>query len=347
MKRSGVVTSSVVLAFLSVAARSQINGIGPTGPIVRAETGLRFTEGPAQDATGSLYFSDVQGNTIYKIDTNGQRTTFLTPSDNANGIYFDRTDRMLVCQHAGRVVEIDTTTKAITVIAGTYNSAAFNSPNDLVPDVWGGVYFTDPTFGGNRQDKEAVYYRAPNGTVTRLIDTLLRPNGVVLSPREDTLYVASQNPSAVMAYPVLGPGQLGSGTQWFPLGGSSVDGMTVDSNGNLYLARPGFSAIEVVTPAGTSLGRIPFPESPSNCAFGGPTRNTLWVTARTSVYRAPMIATGYRPLRLTASGNTIASSGGRVTFGIESTPIQSGRLYVVLTSNSGASRGVNVLGTWV
>ncbi len=347
MPHSRSLSSLLACALLPALAPAQIKDIGPSGPIVRIETGLRFTEGPAQDIAGNLYFSDVQGNTIYKIDANGQRSTFLTQSSNANGIYFDRKDRMLVCQHAGRVVEVDTTTKAVTVLAGTYNSVAFNSPNDLVPDVWGGVYFTDPTFGGNRQDKEAVYYRAANGTVTRLIDALLRPNGVVLSPKEDTLYVASQNPSAVMSYPVLGPGRLGPGTQWFALGGSSVDGMTVDSSGNIYMARPGFSAIEVVTPAGTSLGRITFPESPSNCAFGGQAMKTLFVTARTSVYSAPMLATGHRPLRLTASGTTLSSTGGRVTFGIEATPIQAGRLYVMLTSNTGATQGLPVNGTWV
>ncbi|MCB9889467.1 MAG: SMP-30/gluconolactonase/LRE family protein [Planctomycetes bacterium] len=331
--------------FLLAALPGQITGIGPSGPIVRAETGLTFTEGPAQDASGNLYFSDVQGNAIYRIDPSGQRTTFLTPSSNANGIYFDRADRMLVCQHAGRVVQVDVATKAVTVLAGTYNTTAFNSPNDIVADVWGGFYFTDPTFGGNRQDKTAVYYHAANGAVTRVIDNLSQPNGVLLSPREDVLYVASQNPSAVMSYPVLGPGTLGAGTQWFPLAGNSVDGMTVDTAGNLYLARPNFSAIEVVTPAGTSLGRITFAERPSNCTFGGSDMRTLWVTARTSVYRAPMIARGHRPARLLASADSVAVTGGKVDLGIVTAPVHSGRTYVILAGTSGTSPGLILEGT--
>jgi gluconolactonase len=325
------------LLILALPATAQIPGIGPKGPVTRPFTGFTFTEGPAQDAAGNLYFSDVQGNRIHKVDTASNLTTFLTPSGNANGIFFDRFDRMLVCRHAGDVVQVDTTTKAITTVAGLYNGKRFNSPNDLCPDVHGGVWFTDPTFGGNFQDKEAVYYQPASGPVARVVD-LVRPNGILLSPREDVLYVASGTPSAIMAYPVLAPGSLGTGTQLFPLGGNSVDGMTIDTKGNLYLARG--MTIEVITPQGKSLGTIPVAERPSNCAFGGPDLKTLYITARTSLYKADMESTGHRGMRLAASGTQIPIGGGRVDFGLVASPLLTGRVYALVGGMTGEAPGV-------
>jgi gluconolactonase len=335
--------TDLVLATLAGCCSSlaaQIPGIGPVGPVTRADTGFTFTEGPAQDAGGNLYFSDVQGNRIHRVDPNGNRTTFLDPSGNANGIFFDRDDRMLVCQHAGRVIEVDVNTKAVTVLAGTHNNVRFNSPNDLVADAFGGFWFTDPTFGGNFQDKQGVYYRAAGGAVTRLIDNLTSPNGIMLSVGETTLYVASSNPQAVMAYPVLGPGVLGAGAPFFPLGSNTVDGMSIDTNGNLYLTRPNQSAIEVVTPAGVSLGRFTVPERPSNCAFGGKDLRTLFITARTSLYKADMLSTGQRPARLLASAGSVPVLGGRVDFAVHTTPVHNLRLYAILASASGTAPGL-------
>jgi gluconolactonase len=321
-------------------APAQIPGIGPTGPVVRAFMGFNFTEGPAQSASGDLYFTDVNTNIIHKVDTANVRTTFLSNSMAANGVDFDRTDRMVVClMAAGSVVSIDRVTLTMTTLAGLHAGARFNSPNDLISDAYGGIYFTDPNFRGNFQDREAVYYIDARNAVRRVIPDLVRPNGIMLTPGEDTLYVASGTPSAVMAYPVLGPGVLGAGRQFFALGGSSVDGMTIDTNGNLYLARPGLLAIEVVNPAGVSLGRIAIPEAPSNVAFGGPDHRTMYVTARTSVYRADMLSTGHVPMRLAASANTVPVTGGSVDFDVTSIPLFAGRLVLLLASASGTEPG--------
>jgi gluconolactonase len=302
--------------------------------------GFSFTEGPAQSATGDFYFSDVTTNTIHKVDQSNQLSTFLTASRAANGIEFDRTDRMVVClMDAGSVVAIDIATRAITTLAGQYNGLRFNSPNDLIADVWGGIWFTDPNFRGNFQDRQAVYYIDGGSQVTRVIPDLTRPNGIALSPGEDVLYVAATTPAAIMAYPVLGPGQLGPGVQLFPLGTATVDGMTVDTRGNLYLARPGLSAIEVVTPAGVSLGRIAIPEAPSNVAFGGPAHQTMYVTARTSLYRATMLSTGHVPMRLSASAGTIPVGGGSVGFTLSVPTLFSGRGVLLLASATGTAPG--------
>ncbi len=333
---------------LATRAPAQINGIGPIGPVVRAFQGFSFTEGPAQSACGDLYFTDVTTNIIHRVDTSNVLSTFLPASQSANGIEFDRTDRMLAClMNAGSVVAIDRTTRAITTLAGQYAGNRFNSPNDLIADVHGGVWFTDPNFRGNTQDREAVYYIDARNAVTRVIGDLTRPNGIMLSPREDTLFVASTTPSAVMAYPVLGPGVLGAGRQFFPLGGSSVDGMTVDTNGNLYLARPGLSAIEVVTPLGTSLGRIAIPEAPSNVAFGGANHRTMYVTARTSLYRADMLSTGHVPMRLAASSNTVSVTGGSVNLDVTTIPLFQQRPVLMVASSTGTEPGFAIDGTRV
>lgn len=280
-----------------------IAGIGPAGPIVRAHTGFKFTEGPAADAQGNVYFTDIPNNRIHKVDTAGKLTTFLEDSQRCNGLMFDGRGRLIACQGgAGRVIAIDVATKKIEVLADSYNGKRFNAPNDLVVDRHGGVYFTDPAFGKDApaQDKMAVYYIAPDGKVVRLIDDLQRPNGVILSPDEKTLYVLPSGSPDVMAYPVLAPGKLGKGRvlcqlQQAPEGQMrGGDGLTVDTAGNLYLTQPSLKAIQVVRPDGKTLGLITFPEAPANCTFGGPDMKTFFVTARTSLYTVKMEATGHR-----------------------------------------------------
>lgn len=288
---------SFILAFIIVSdAQAQIPGIGPVEPIRRVSTGFAFTEGPASDIKGNIYFTDVSRNRIHKLDLQDQLSTFLEDSQGSNGLMFDSNERLTVCQSSlGRIIKIDINSKAIEPIAEQFQGKRFDRPNDLVIDKQGGVYFSDPVFSGAMiQDKMGVYYVSADGQVSRVIDNLSRPNGVILSPDEKTLYVLS-GASNVMAYPVNSPGQLGQGRVFVQLQSTSNgDGMTVDTQGNLYLTRPGINAIEVVTAQGKSLGLIQVPESPSNCTFGGADFKTLYITARTSVYSAKMAVVGHR-----------------------------------------------------
>ena len=276
---------------------AQIPNIGPIGDVVRAYTGFQFTEGPAADRQGNLYFSDVQRNRIHKIDTQGQLSTFLENTQGCNGLMFDARGRLVACQSgAGRMIAIDVETRNFEVIAEEYQGKRFNSPNDVVIDRNGGIYFSDPFFGAGQmiQDRQGVYYVSSGGQVSRVIDNLTRPNGVILSPDESTLYVLSAQP-VVMAYTVEEPGRLAAGRVLAQLqSSSSGDGMTIDTRGNLYVTRPSINALQVLSPDGASLGTIPIPEAPANCTFGGADMKTLFVTARTSVYTAPMEATGHR-----------------------------------------------------
>ncbi len=298
----------VLSATLSLSPRAaepadeSIPGIGPAGEIMKVHSGFQFTEGPAADTNGNVYFTDIPAERINKVDAAGKLSVFLEPSGHANGLMFNAAGNVVACQMDGRLVEIDIATKQVQPLAETFNGKRFNAPNDLVIDSAGGVYFTDPHFRAPEplpQDKLGVYYRATNGTVTRLIDDLPAPNGVILSPDEKTLYVIPSLQKEMMAYPVTGSGKLGEGRVFCTLQqppdstgrGSGGDGLTIDTKGNLYItSRLG---LQVFNPEGKLLGIIELPEQPANVTFGGKDRKTLYVTARTSLYSVEMEATGH------------------------------------------------------
>jgi len=273
---------------------TNIPGIGPIGPVEQRHLGLTFTEGPAADALGNVYFSDVQGNRIYKSDTRGLLSVFLPNSSACNGLMFNQAGRLIACQRdQRRVIAIDTATMNVTALATNFSGGQFTGPNDLVVDATGGVYFTDPNFGGGQTGPtQSVYYVNAEGVVSQVISNLSRPNGIILSTDERTLFVVLSGAARLMSYPVSSPGILGPGiTNPIPQTG---DGMTIDTQGNLYLCQPNVNQILVRSPAGTTLGHITFPQAPANCAFGGRDMKTLFVTARTSVYICRMETTGHR-----------------------------------------------------
>jgi gluconolactonase len=186
------------------------------------------------------------------------------------------------------------------VLADRYDGKRFNAPNDLVIDKQGGIYFTDPEFLAPKplpQGKTAVYYIAADGKVSRLIDDLPNPNGVLLSPDERTLYVIPSGQAEMISYPVESPGKIGKRRVFCTLkqrkegqkGGG--DGLTVDVKGNLYITSG--LGLQVFAPDGKLLGIIALPEQPANVDFGGKDLKTLYVTARNSLYTIPMEVSGH------------------------------------------------------
>lgn len=278
-----------------------IPGVGPAGKIMKVNSGFKFTEGPAADRAGNLYFSDIPNERIHKLDKDGKLSVFVEKSNKSNGLMVNAKGEIVACQMgAGRVVAYGPDGKKPRVVADKYNGKPFNAPNDLVIDKQGGVYFTDPGFGAKPplpQDKAGVYYVDPEGKVTRLIENLAKPNGVILSPDEKTLYVIPSGPAEMMAYGVEAPGKIGKGRVFCKLQGigdkpgSGGDGCTIDTKGNLYVTST--LGIQVFDPEGKYLGHITFPEQPANVTFGGPDMKTLYVTARTSLYSVRMEATGH------------------------------------------------------
>ena len=280
---------------------SGIPGLGPVGPFQQLHGGLAFTEGPAADAEGNVYFTDIPNDRIYKMDLAGQLTKVQEPAGHANGLMFDARGNLVKCEMDGQVAVLSLTDKTQRVLAGQYQGNRFNAPNDLVIDARGGIYFTDPHYRAPEplpQGKTAVYYLAANGEIHRLVDDLNAPNGVILSPDEQTLYVIPSQQAEMMAYPVQGPGKLGRGRVFCqlkqPAGqtNSGGDGMTVDVQGNLYIASA--LGLQVYSPRGQLRGILQVPEQPANVTFGGADRKTLFVTARTSIYTAKMQVAGHR-----------------------------------------------------
>jgi len=282
-----------------------IAGIGPTGPVTKLHGGFQFTEGPAADRQGNLFFSDIPSNRIHKVDAAGKLSVYIEPSNHTNGLMVNARGELVACEMDGRIVAYaprasESAATEPRVITAEHNGARYNAPNDLVVDRAGGVYFTDPHFRAPMplpQGKTGVYYVDAAGKVTRLIDDLKAPNGVILSPDEKTLYVIPSQQSEIMAYAVEGPGKIGAGSVLAnmkqPEGKTGVggDGLTIDTAGNLYIATG--LGLQVVSPKGEALGIIKLPEGPANVTFAGPENKTLYVTARTGLYTVPMQATGH------------------------------------------------------
>ncbi len=282
------------------AADGAIRGIVPTGPAKEISGTFKFTEGPATDKNGVVYFTDVPAEKVYKIEPDHTAVVVREKSNGANGLMFNAAGDLVGCQKNGIVVW-NAAKDEERVLASEFDGKPLNRPNDLVVDAAGGVYFTDPIFsldGKPNQPVSGVFYVTADGKLTRLIDDIVGPNGIILSPDEKTLYVLTFLREQQWAYPVLGPGKLGPGRVFCTLeqvpgkknGGG--DGCAVDSRGNLYIATA--TGVQVFDTQGKMLGTIKVPKNASNCEFGGRDLKTLYVTARTSVYAYPMEVAGHR-----------------------------------------------------
>ncbi len=295
--------SLVALLLLACDAPGQekpIEGIGPAGKVERIDAKFDFTEGPVW-VGDSLYFTDIPRSRIHRLDSAGKVHVFVEDSKHANGLFAHASGEIYACQMDGRLAAYSADGKEVRVLADKFGEQRFNAPNDLVIDREGGVYFTDPAFRAPMplpQQNTCVYYLSPAGQVTRLIEDLPNPNGVLLSPDEKTLYVIPSGQEEMMAYTVQSPGKISDGRVFCKLkqaidqrnGGG--DGLTVDASGNLYITSK--LGLQVFSPEGKPLGIIETAEQPANVTFGGKDLQTLYVTARTGVYKIPMHAQGHR-----------------------------------------------------
>ncbi len=287
----------VCVTFSTVAPAVELEDlVAPGARVERVASGFRFVEGPAWSPDGFLLFSDVQASRIIKLNPDGSVENFLRPSGQSNGLMFDRAGFLYMCQHGPRqVARIDLEKdKEITVLASRYDGGRLNSPNDLALDAHGGIYFTDPRYGGGalEQPVMAVYYIDPDGAVSRIIDDLRRPNGILVSPDGLYLYVAEPDRRQLYRYRILAPGEIDDKTLIFTGDAgdaSGPDGMAHDVHGNIYAT---YRRIVVLEPDGNLIGRIGVSEHPANCAFGGKDNRTLYITARTSLYKIDMNVEG-------------------------------------------------------
>ncbi len=274
-----------LMALLIVAAgwsAAEAGVVAEGAKVEKLAGGFEFTEGPAADAQGNVFFSDIPNNRIHKWSLEGKLSTFRENSGGANGLYFDKNGNLLACEGGGRqLVSIDPKGN-VTILADKYEGKRFNSLNDLWIDPKGGVYFTDPRYGnrdGMEQDGEHVYYLSPDRKkLARVINDLVRPNGVIGTPDGKTLYVADNGDNKTFVYKVNEDGTL-AGKRLFAPEGS--DGMTIDNEGSVYLTT---KVVAVYNKDGQKIESISVPEQPANVTFGGRDNQTLFITARTSLY---------------------------------------------------------------
>ncbi len=254
--------------------------------VTKLADGFKFTEGPAVDKEGNIYFTDIPNSRIHKWSTDGKLSTFMENTNRANGLFFDKDGNLIACSGgAAKLISIDPAGNMM-ILASTYQDKPFNSVNDLWIDPAGGIYFTDPRYGSRKnmpQDGEHVYYlSADRKKLIRVVDDMVRPNGVLGTPDGKHLYVADHGAGKTYVY-TIGPDGMLSGKKLFAEQGS--DGMTLDENGNLYLTA---KAVLVYEPSGKLIQTIEVPERPANVVFGGKDGKTLFITARKSLYSVNM-----------------------------------------------------------
>jgi len=267
------------------AGQSRPGGAGgivaPGAKVVQLAKGFQFTEGPAVDRKGNVFFSDVRASRTYKWSPDGKVSLFRENTGGANGLAFDKAGNLLACEGAGgRIVSVDPAGK-VTVVAGGYGGKPFNRPNDLWIDPKGGVYFSDPLYGrgSKRQDGEHVYYVTPDRKkVVRVIADMVRPNGLAGTADGKTLYVADAGARKTYRYAVNADGTLRDKKL---LVAEGSDGMKLDRKGNVYLTA---GAVLVYNPAGKQIAKIAVPLRPTNLCFAGPDKRMLFITARSAIY---------------------------------------------------------------
>lgn len=266
-------------------------------------TSIAFTEGPTVDAEGNVYFTDTVSQRIMKLASDGKLSVFREKSNGANGLLIDPQGRLIACEGdrggTPRVTRTDLKTGKMEVLAADYNGQRFDTPNDVTIDSRGRLYFTDLPGG-------AVYRVDAPGKIVRLLNRpdIQRPNGIQVSPDDKTLYLIEANQAEggarlIRAYDLSPSGELSRMRVHFNFyPGRSGDGMSIDTEGNLYVSaglnrRRGTSetldtqcGVHVISPQGKRIAFHPIPEDTiTNNTFGGPDRKTLYITAGKTLFK--------------------------------------------------------------
>ena len=278
--------ATIVLMALSMGA----GVVEPGAKLEKLAGEFKFTEGPAADAEGNVYFTDQPNDRILRWGTDGKLTTFMQPCGRSNGLCFDGKGRLLACaDEKNELWSIDVATKRVTVLVKEFNGKLLNGPNDLWVHPDGSVYFTDPLYKREywkrdpemQQDGQHVYRLSADGKeLVRVIDDLKQPNGIVGTPDGKTLYVADIGAKKTYAYDVGADGKPANKRLFCEMGS---DGVTLDSEGNLYLTGRG---VTVFDKTGKKIEQIEVPGEgwTANVCFGGPDGRTLFITASKGLY---------------------------------------------------------------
>lgn len=268
----------------------------PGARLQKLAGGFEFTEGPTCDSEGSVYFTDQPNDTIHKWGVDGRLTTFLSPSGRSNGLCFDADGNLWACADGNNELWKISPDGEVTVVLKDAAGRRMNGPNDLWFRPDGGLYFTDPYYARDYWDRadipsipRCVYFLPKGGDRAVLVeDGLVEPNGIIGTPDGKWLYVSDIKPGKTYRYRIQEDGSLAD-RELFCEKGS--DGMTIDSEGNVYLTNS--DGVTVFNPEGKQIENIPVPERwTGNVCFGGADRRTLFVTAGKGLYAIRMRVSG-------------------------------------------------------
>lgn len=310
--------------------------IAPDAKLALVKSGFGFTEGVTwvqKGRKGYLLFSDIPANVIYRWSPDGSLAVHLEKAgyqkpdlwrvgmpftngkpendpgfekfnlSGSNGLALDSKGRLIIAAFGSRSVDRIEANGKRTVLADRYEGKRLNGPNDVIVAKNGTIYFTDTFSGMLKLDKDPSkemdvvgVYMIREGKLTRLIDDIVSPNGLALSPDEAWLYVNGGRDRFIRRYDINRDGTLGDSVMLADLSGEKgagiTDGMKVDAKGNLWTTGPG--GVWVLSPLGKPLGLIPLPEAGTNLVFGDSDRRTLYISARTSIYKIRTLVAGAR-----------------------------------------------------
>ncbi|HEY6528649.1 MAG TPA: SMP-30/gluconolactonase/LRE family protein [Cellvibrionaceae bacterium] len=304
--------SLAIALAVAPSVRADTTAINPIAGVVTEGTkvelikdGFEGTEGPLALPDGSLIFTETRANRITQIAPDGSVHPFLDNTNGANGLAFNKQGEIVAVQVLKPQLGVIYPTNKAKNWVGEFEGKAFQRPNDLTINKRGGIYFTDigvvPKEPNGEAARPGVFYLTPDGAIKRVISNIERPNGVILSADEKTLYVANTAGEYVLAYPVINDGRLGPAREFAKLGGyekneqgvlsSGADGLAIDNRGRLYVASN--LGVQVFDAKGRALGTIALPQKPQNLAFAGKDKKTLYVVGRGAAYKIAVQTPGY------------------------------------------------------
>lgn len=299
MKTKYTIISSLALGILVFSCKAQHSSIiADDALLVKVDSTYSFTEGPASDKDGNVYFTDQPNDKIIKWHANDNSLSiFKEPSGRANGLYFDHDGNLLAAADENNELwRIDSNGNVDTLLT-SFEDKKLNGPNDIWVDLKGGIYFTDPYYQREywtrtkaEISEKNVYYISPDGKEVSIIASgFVQPNGIIGTPDGKTLYVADIGDKKTYAYTIQPNGTL-TGKKLFTNMGS--DGMTIDNKGNIYLTGDG---VTVFNKKGEQIHHIPINENwTANITFGGKDQNILFITAMGAIYTLKMNVKGVR-----------------------------------------------------
>ncbi len=284
----------LVLAGVSLSSHAQ-SVIAPGATLQKLSGGFEFTEGATCDKAGNVFFVDQPNNRIMEWSVDGKLSTFMQPSGHANGMEFDANGNLIACADEHNELWSIAPDKTVTILVTNFEGKYLNGPNDVWIRPDGGMYLTDPFYKRTWWDhttmalpSEEVFYLSPDHkTLTRVTVDLKKPNGITGTPDGKTLYVSDIGAGQTWSYSIQPDGSLTNKTLFCSRGS---DGMTIDTEGNLYLTGKG---VFIYDKSGKQIGHIDVPEAwVGNLCFGGKDRKTLFLAASKGLYSIQTTVTG-------------------------------------------------------